>query len=287
MPTYNRAQLIGETIDSIRNQTFTDWELLIMDDGSDDDTEAIIEKYYDERIHFLKCERSGQVSRLKNKAIERCRGELIAFIDSDDLWVPTKLEKQIAAMEQYSETGFCLAGGYNFINKNEPVEYLYKHREGVRVDNFLLPMLRSEIAGHIPVLVFRKSCIRVSGYFDETKPFSDPDFILSLACHYKGVLLYEPLYSRRLHAHSDSDEHWEKGYKDWVAVIQKYRNKKQIAVSEASKALFKLYINFGEKCLKKKLSEKAMRQFLKAWIHKPFSIIPAKKIAKSIVLLLK
>lgn len=287
MPTYNRAQLIGETIDSIRNQTFTDWELLIMDDGSDDNTEAIIEKYHDERIYFFKCERSGQVSRLKNKAIERCKGGLIAFIDSDDLWMATKLEKQIAAMEEYPETGFCLAGGYNFINKNEPVEYLYKQKEGVRVDNFLLPMLRSEVAGHIPVLVFRKSCIPVSGYFDETKPFSDPDFILSLACHYKGVLLYEPLYSRRLHAHSDSDENWEKGYSDWVAVIQMYRNKKQIAVPEANKALFKLYINFGEKCLKKELRGKAIRQFLKAWINKPFSIIPAKKMAKAIVLYFK
>jgi len=283
MPTYNRAHLIGETIDSIHNQTFTNWELLIMDDGSDDNTEAIINQFNDDRIQFYKAGRTGGVSKLKNIAIQKARGELIAFIDSDDIWATTKLQKQLIAMEQYPEAGFCLTGGYNFINKNEPVEYLYKQREGVRFGNFLLPMLRSEVAGHIPALLFRKNCIDVSGYFDETKLFSDPDFILSLACHYKGVLLYEPLYYRRLHEQSDSDEHWEKGYTDWVSVIQSYQARKHIQASEAKEALFKLYINYGEKCLRKKYRVKSIKNFLKAWINKPFSIIPVKKTAKAIL----
>ena len=287
MPTYNRAHLIGETIASIRNQTFTNWELLIMDDGSDDNTEEIIRQLNDGRIQFYKAGRTGMVSRIKNRAIEKARGELIAFIDSDDLWVSTKLEKQVAALEQYPAAGFCLTGGYNFINKNEPVEYLYKQRDGLRFDNFFLSIFRSEVSGHIPALLFRKSCVHVSGYFDETKLFSDPDFILSLACHYKGVVLYEPLYSRRLHEHRDSDEHWEKGYCDWVVVIQSYRRKKQIPVSIAREALFKLYINFGETCLQKKQNGKAISNFLKAWTNKPFSIIPVKKTGKAVLSYLK
>ncbi len=287
IPTYNRAHLIGETVDSIRKQTFTNWELLIMDDGSDDNTEEIIKQYNDDRIHFFKAARTGAVSKLKNIAIQKNRGELIAFIDSDDLWATTKLEKQLAAMEQYPEAGFCLTGGYNFINKNEPIAYLYKQRDGIRVGDFLLPMLRSEVAGHIPALLFRKNCVHVSGYFDETKLFSDPDFILSLACHHKGILLYEPLYYRRLHEQSDSNEHWEKGYSDWVIVIQSYRTGKQIPASAAREALFKLYINFGEKCLQKKQREKAIKNFLKAWKNKPFSIIPVKKTAKAVLSYLK
>lgn len=283
MPTYNRAHLIGETVDSIRSQTFTDWELLIMDDGSDDDTEAIIAKYTDERIHFFKCGRSGHVSKLKNRAIERCRGELVAFIDSDDLWAPAKLEKQFAAMQQYPDAGFCLTGGYNFINKDKPEEYLYKQKDGLRMGNFLIAMLRSEVAGHIPALMFRKNCVRISGYFDEKKLFSDPDFILSLACHHQGVLLYEPLYYRRLHAQSDSDEHWEKGYSDWVIVIRSYHSRKLIPGSVAREALFKLFINYGETCLQKKYKQKAVMNFLKAWAYKPFSIIAIKKTAKSVL----
>jgi glycosyltransferase involved in cell wall biosynthesis len=116
MPTYNRAHLFAETIVSIRNQTFTNWELLIMDDGSDDDTEGIIAQIEDKRIQFYKTARTGYVSKLKNIAIKKARAELIAFIDSDDLWAPTKLQKQLDAMEQYPEAGFCLTGGYTFIN---------------------------------------------------------------------------------------------------------------------------------------------------------------------------
>jgi glycosyltransferase involved in cell wall biosynthesis len=258
-----------------------------MDDGSDDNTEEIIKHYNDDRIEFYKAGRTGAVSKLKNIAIKKVRGKLIAFIDSDDLWAKTKLEKQLAAMEQYPEVGFCLTGGYNFINKNEPVAYLYKQRDGLMFGNFLLPMLRSEVAGHIPALLFRKDCVHVSGYFDETKLFSDPDFILSLACHHKGILLYEPLHYRRLHDQSDSDEHWEKGYSDWVIVIQSYRAKKQIPASAARETLFKLYINYGEKCLRKSQNEKAIRNFLKAWMNKPFSIIPVKKTAKVVLSYLK
>jgi glycosyltransferase involved in cell wall biosynthesis len=281
MPTYNRAHLIGETIDSILEQTFTNWELLIMDDGSDDNTETIVSQYNDYRIHFFKAERSGAVSKLKNIAIKKASGNLIAFIDSDDVWAPSKLQKQVIAMEQHTEAGFCLTGGYNFINKNEPTTYLYTQRDGMRFGNFLLPMLRSEVAGHIPALLFRKDCVHVSGYFDETKLFSDPDFILSLSCHYKGVLLYEPLHYRRLHEQNDNDEHWEKGYSDWVVVVQSYRARQLISASVARETLFKLYINYGEKCLKKQQSSKAIKKFMKAWFNRPFSIIPIKKTAKA------
>ena len=287
MPTYNRAHLIGETIDSIRNQTFTNWELLIMDDGSDDNTEEIIKQMKDERIQFYKAERTGSVSKLKNLAIKKAHGELIAFIDSDDLWALTKLEKQIAAMKQYPEAGFCVTGGYTFINKNKPVEYLYKQRDGLKIGNFMLAMFKSELSGYTQVLLLRKDCVHVSGYFDETKLFSDPDFILNLACHFKGVVLYEPLFYRRLHQLSDSDEHWEKRYYEWVGVIRSYQTKKMLPAAIAAEALFNLYINFGEKCLLYKKRKIAIINFLKAWTNKPFSIIPLKKIAKAVLSFIK
>ncbi|MBK7307258.1 MAG: glycosyltransferase family 2 protein [Chitinophagaceae bacterium] len=287
MPTYNRAHLIGETVDSIRNQTFTNWELLIMDDGSDDNTEKIIEQYNDDRIQFYKGGRTGAVSKLKNTAIKIARGELIAFIDSDDLWHSTKLEKQLAAMEQYPEAGFCLTGGYTFINKNEPVGYLYKQRDGLRYGNFMLAMFRSQLSGYTQALLFRKDCLHVSGYFDETKLFSDPDFILSLTCHFKGIVLYEPLFFRRLHELSDSDENWEERYGEWVDVIQSYHARKLIPALEVRKSLFKLYINYGEKCLRINQRGKAIKNFVRAWTNKPFSIIPVRKTAKAVLSFLK
>lgn len=283
MPTYNRAHLIGETIDSIRKQTFTNWELLIMDDGSDDNTEEIIVQYNDKRIQFNKAVRTGEVSKLKNTAIKKARAELIAFIDSDDLWHPTKLEKQLAAMEQCPEAGFCLTGGYTFINENEPVDFLYKQCEGLCYGNFMLAMFRSQLSGYTQALLFKKDCLHVSGYFDETKLFSDPDFILSLTCHFKGVLLYEPLFFRRLDGLSDSNENWEERYYEWIGIIQLYHTRNLIPVSEAREALFKLHINFGETCIKKQLRRRAITNFVKSWYYRPFSIIPVKKMAKTVL----
>jgi len=98
MPTYNRASVIGETIQSIMNQTYGNWELIIVDDGSDDDTEKVVSRFNDQRIQFYKACRIGVNGKIKNIGLEKAHGELIAFMDSDDLWAETKLEKQVAAL---------------------------------------------------------------------------------------------------------------------------------------------------------------------------------------------
>src|SRR5262245_9759520 len=123
MPTYNRATLIGETIESILNQTYQDWELIIVDDGSDDDTEQLVSQFKDQRIQFYKAGRIAINGKIKNIGIEKANGELIALIDSDDLWAETKLEKQVAALQEYPDAGFSLTGGFNFRTVNQPVDF--------------------------------------------------------------------------------------------------------------------------------------------------------------------
>ena len=130
LPTFNRAKFIVETIESIRNQTYQNWELIIVDDGSDDNTEGLISKINDERIQFYKAGRIGINGKIKNIGLKIASGELIAFIDSDDLWASTKLEKQVTALQQYPEAGFSLTGGYNFKKPSEPIDYFYQQREG-------------------------------------------------------------------------------------------------------------------------------------------------------------
>ena len=132
MPTYNQTNYIGESIKSIQNQTCTNWELIIVDDGSDDDTEKIIRQINDDRIVFIKAGRIGIGGKIKNIGLEKASGELIAFIDSDDLWSSTKIEKQINALEQFPEAGFCLTGGYNFKLNKEPLDFFYKKKEGLK-----------------------------------------------------------------------------------------------------------------------------------------------------------
>ena len=285
LPTYNRAGLIMQTIESILSQTYSNWELIIIDDGSDDNTGEIITKIKDERIHFHKAGRIGIVGKIKNIGIEKANGELIAFIDSDDLWAETKLEKQIAALQQYPEAGFSLTGGYNFKELNTPLEYFYKQRNGIRYDNIFIAFFKSEVSTTMPSLVLRKQCLETTGLFDQLKPFADVEFILDLAQHFKAVLLYEPLFYRRIHDENDSDSNWIKRHYQGIQMIFSY--KKSLPREILTQALFRSYTNFGEKCLRNKKKKIAISSFLKAWKYKPFNIIPIKKIAKTIAYTLK
>jgi glycosyltransferase involved in cell wall biosynthesis len=281
MPTYNRAEYIIETIESIRNQTYSNWELIIVDDGSDDNTEELILQIEDERIRFYKAGRIGVNGRIKNIGLEKASGELVAFIDSDDLWAPTKLEKQVTALQQYPEAGFSLTGGYNFRKLNEPVDFFYKQSEGIKCDSVFVSFFKSELSTTTPSLMLRRECINVAASFKETSSFSDIDFILSLAYHFKAVILYEPLLYRRLHNANDSNANWLKGYNKGIEIIQSY--KKDLPAKIARDALFRLYINFGEDCLLYKERKKAIQHFLSAWKNKPYSIVPLKKTGKAIM----
>jgi glycosyltransferase involved in cell wall biosynthesis len=285
LPTYNRAGLIMETIESILNQTYSNWELIIVDDGSDDNTEELINQTKDERIKLYKAGRIGLVGKIKNIGIEKANGELIAFIDSDDLWAETKLEKQINALQQYPDAGFSLTGGYNFKERNKPIEYFYKQKEGVRYDNTFIAFFKSEVSAAMPSLILRKQCLQTIGLFKESKPFSDVEFILSLAKHFKAVILFEPLFYRRIHDANDSDANWIKRHYEGIEMILSYKD--SLPDNVVADALFRSKINFGEKCLKYKKKREAMSSFFSAWKQKPFSIIPLKKISKTIVYHLK
>ena len=285
IPTYNGKKYIRETIESVINQTWQNWELIIMDDGSEDNTCEIISAIEDPRIHLYKAGRIGIIGRLVNMGLEKVSGELIAFLGHDDLWAPTKLAKQVEALQNYPAAGFCVTGGYNFQKINEPVEYFYKQREGIRFDNLLDACFKSEVAGFVQALMLRKECLIPAGLFKETSSTTDMIFIINLAKHFKGVILYEPLFFRRLHATNYSTENWEKLQFEGFEMIRSYKG--SIPARVYKDALSRSHINLGEKYLKHRNRRKAIQQFFKAWNKKPFTIIPLRKIAKTMLYLLK
>ncbi len=287
MPTYNRAGFIMDTIETVLSQTYPHWELIIVDDGSEDNTEAVISQLNDVRIRFYKAGRIGINGKIKNIGLEKARGDLIAFIDSDDLWAKGKLEVQIKALQQNPGAGFSLTGGYNFKNPGEPFEYFYKQREGMRAGNIFHSISGSEVAVLTPTLLFRKNCLHVTGKFNEIKPFSDGDFILSLARYYDAVVLYEPLFYRRLHSGNDSDANWVKRCDEGLERILTFKKEKLLPAALARDAMFRLNINFGEKYLRYKNYGKAIKKFLNAWQIKPYSLIPLKKTVKAVLVILK
>lgn len=102
MPSWNTAKYIAESITSVLNQTYDNWELLIVDDNSTDDTEAIVRQFKDKRIKYFKNKKNSGAAFSRNFALREAKGKWIAFLDSDDLWTPDKLEKQIAFMKENS-----------------------------------------------------------------------------------------------------------------------------------------------------------------------------------------
>lgn len=106
MPSWNTENFIGETIKSVLNQTYTNWELIIVDDCSTDNTETVVLAFQDDRIKFYHNEKNVGAALTRNTALRIAKGEWIAFLDSDDIWMPHKLEHQIKFMR---DNGYVLS----------------------------------------------------------------------------------------------------------------------------------------------------------------------------------
>ena len=132
MPAYNCEKYIGEAIDSVLAQSCRNWELIIIDDGSADNTSSIITEYLqkDSRISLLSNEKNIGVSATRNRGIEFAKGNWIAFLDSDDIWTPYKLEKQIETAQE--KNGEFIFTGSAYINEEgKPYKGIFEVPEKV------------------------------------------------------------------------------------------------------------------------------------------------------------
>lgn len=283
MPTYNRANYIIETVQSIQDQTYTNWELLIMDDGSEDETEVLVRELGDSRIQFVKLGRIGINSKVKNVGVKHASGELLAFMDSDDLWPPGKLETQYNLLLQYSDAGFSLTNVYNFGEDRIPFEYYYTQREGHFCGNAFIDFCEGQISPFIQTLmVWKKNFIEVGG-FDERYDFSDYTLIGKLCYAYRLLLLYEVLLYRRIHNSNDNTSDWTKAYKENFETLQLFIDRKMLPHARGSKILFKININMAQQYAAHGQKRKAISRLLTAWHYAPASIVPFKKIIKTII----
>lgn len=157
LPTYQRAHLISESIESVCRQTYSNWELIVVDDGSTDNTSEVVNSYSkkDKRIKYLKKQQNRGVASARNIGIGEAAGEYIAFIDSDDLWVESKLEKQAKLMNEISDCmlisgDISYSDGKTFFTKHPlPEEINFK---SLFIRNFIATstvILRREILGKI------------------------------------------------------------------------------------------------------------------------------------------
>lgn len=134
IPTYNREFFLSKTIKSVLNQTLNSFELLVCDDGSTDNSEAIVKSFKDARIKWIPGANSGGPAKPRNRGIHEAKGEWLAFLDSDDLWMPQKLEKQLNILKNTNLMAVCTNAR---IIKNEIVmEKLYYNNGTDKVYTF-------------------------------------------------------------------------------------------------------------------------------------------------------
>lgn len=113
IPMHNSAKHINQCINSILNQTYKNWEIIVIDDASEDESVELVKKYNDNRIKIIELKENVGAGLARNKGIEVANGDYICFLDSDDYWVLDKLEKQIKLMEQNNYT--FIYGGYDYL----------------------------------------------------------------------------------------------------------------------------------------------------------------------------
>ncbi len=162
LPTWNRASLLAEAIASVRSQTWEDWELLVIDDGSTDCTREILPAG-ESRLRSLRQDRGGP-SRARNRGLQEARGEFIAFLDSDDLWMPDKLRLQLDVLRKESRVGAVCCDMVESDQAGERPESFFQ-RIGFTGELTAEKMFfRNPVA--TPTLVARRSAIDRAGRFD-------------------------------------------------------------------------------------------------------------------------
>ena len=183
IPTYNRAASIGASIQSVLNQTYQNLEIIIVDDGSTDNTPQIVETFADDRIRYICLEQNGGASHARNTGIRLAESEYVAFLDSDDEWMPQKLEKQMQVMRQAAETVgliYCRMKG----TKKDGTDLICPGLE-IPIEelhgNMLFSLLEENVIDTTTMLV-RKQCLEQTGGFDEgLKCLEDWELVLRIA----------------------------------------------------------------------------------------------------------
>lgn len=161
IPAFNAARTIGEALDSVLAQSWQAWEVIVIDDGSTDDTAACISRYTDTRIRVHPQENRG-LSAARNAGIERARGELIAFLDADDRILPSKLESQVRYLNAHPEIGLVAGGA---LRTDEQWRILHRAPGRGRELNIADFALKNQFPVHASII--RRSSLEKAGNFDE------------------------------------------------------------------------------------------------------------------------
>jgi glycosyltransferase involved in cell wall biosynthesis len=195
IPAYNSARYLQEAVDSVLAQTFDDFEVLVIDDGSTDDTEAVMRRY-GAPVRYIR-QRNGGVASARNRGIQEASGRYIAFLDADDTWYANKLGRQLAALEQHPDARFCYSAFTVVDSQMRELFVRRSDRRGSAVEDLLT---RGNVVGSICTVLADRSLFAAAGGFDPAlSQCADWDMWVRLAVHTEFLYIDEPLVTYRHH----------------------------------------------------------------------------------------
>jgi len=278
IPTYNRRELLRKALDSAKGQTYRDFEILVVDDGSTDDTRLFVEGIAGVRYLF---QENGGPAKARNLGIRNARGSMIAFLDSDDLWSPHFLETQVRILNNHREVGLTCTGFT--VGKKTP-RHFFERQEVILGD--LYPKLYKQSFIRTPAVVVRKECLAAVGGFNEAYRWSeDHDLWLRIARKYPLAYVNRSLVTIGRHGDNVSrdlarplDAHLE------VALEVLERNYEASRVTEAifRARLSKRYLQFSRLYLKRGDKHRAWSCLSKAVSMNPYAWRPYRYLVKSL-----
>lgn len=239
IPTFNRAQKVVRAISSVLSQTFTDVEIIVVDDGSTDGTKKEVEQF-DDLVTYVAHSSNLGVSAARNTGIKRSGAPLIAFLDSDDHWLPEKLAVQVCFFDEHPEAVACQTEEL-WIRNGRRVNPMKKHLKPS--GDIFEPSLKLCLVSPSAVML-KRSLLDEVGFFDEDLPVcEDYDLWLRISCRYPIHLIREALVVK------------EGGHRDQLSVSHKGMDRFRI------KALVKLIKNgtLNERQLKATLEELSLK----------------------------
>ncbi|MBN1230667.1 MAG: glycosyltransferase family 2 protein [Anaerolineales bacterium] len=247
IPTYNRADLILETLDSVFRQSYRDYEIVVVDDGSTDDLKSVLQPYIQNgRIKYVYQENAG-LPAARNTGIRHSKGEWIAFLDSDDLFTPDKLKRQIEYLDAHPEAVFLHSFFSKFDNQGNDL--------GVRDTSFyqglIYPqmLLEWDVLMASPCVVARRDVFEEAGYFDETLHWAeDLDMWRRVSRIHPFHIIPEPLAKIRVHTSMSSDKTHEA--EAFMIYLEKaFAEDPSLSDDLKKKAVANMYINVANNLL--------------------------------------
>jgi glycosyltransferase involved in cell wall biosynthesis len=265
IPTFNRAQFLRLAIESVLSQTFQDFDIVVVDDESKDDTQEVVRSFGDDRIKYIRHDAARGGSAARNTGITNSDSKYIAFLDDDDEWLPEKLEMQVDLLEKSrSKVGAVYTGHLVVDNNSGKIlrEWTPKRRGNIYNDMFSRNWISTASS-----LLLRRDCFNKAGLFDENLPsFQDYDLWIRISKDFDFEYIDKPLVKYRIHGNKiwTNLEALNKGME---LMLKKYGDS-----PEFKKNYSNYYLSLGVNYCYKGNAKKGREAFLKAIKLYPFEI---------------